>query len=68
MDYEIYDNIVSTRFFRCPPGQTDWWRLFLTRHDENCNRTIGVKVPFVGMIFVSLNFPLRQRPCPKDTY
>lgn len=62
-----YDTTVSTRFF--------WWRardlssrrklLYLDGlrgGDENCNRTIGLRLPG-GVLFACLNLPLRQRPC-----
>lgn len=56
------DDCRSTRFF--------WWRgdslsfprkLSYTGMDENCNRTVGVRLPG-GVLFVCLNVPLRQTP------
>lgn len=35
--------------------------------DENCNRTIGLKLPG-GALFLCLNVPLRQKPCPVCIY
>ena len=34
--------------------------------DENCNRTIGFRVPG-GAVFLCLNTPLRQKPHPECT-
>lgn len=41
-----------------------WQPLYLRgfwHGDENCNRTVGVRLPG-GMLFVCLNVPLRQQP------
>ena len=62
--YEDFDAPVrSTRFFRWPREQIDWYFLWMTGTDENCNRTLGVRVPFAGAIFVVLNRHIRQEPC-----
>lgn len=59
------DGVRSTRFF--------WWRatslsfpkkLFYAGTEENCNRTVGVRLPG-GVFFICLNIPLRQEPCDK---
>ncbi|MFI0211981.1 hypothetical protein ACH4OV_25335 [Streptomyces diastaticus] len=59
----IWDNDVSTRFFRWPAREVDRWPLLLGGHDQNCNRTIGLRLPFIGVVFICLNVPLRQKPC-----
>jgi len=55
--------VHSTRFFRWPRRQIDWHFLATTGADENCNRTLGVRVPFVGAVFVVLTRRVRQEPC-----
>lgn len=62
-----WDNTVSSRFFRWPANQVNRWPLLILDGirggDENCNRTIGVRLPFAGVVFACLNIPLRQKPC-----
>lgn len=61
-----YDNTVSQRVFRSTSWDSPWWKPLILDGirggDENCNRTIGVRVPG-GALFLCLNVPLRQRPC-----
>ncbi|WP_329390147.1 hypothetical protein [Streptomyces sp. NBC_01716] len=61
-----YDNIVSSRVFMSTGWDSPWWKLLILDGirggDENCNRTIGVRIPG-GALFICLNLPLRQRPC-----
>ena len=57
---------TSSRFFWWrAEGLTYRWRPLHLRGiwhgDENCNRTIGVRLPG-GMLHVCLNVPLRQQP------
>jgi hypothetical protein len=63
---DLYDNTVSSRFFWWPASTVNRWPLLyldgLRGGDENCNRTIGFRLPG-GALFVCLNMPLRQRPC-----
>jgi hypothetical protein len=61
------DNVVSSRFFRWPAREADRWPVLILAGirggDENCNRTVGLRLPLVGAAFLCLNIPLRQRPC-----
>ncbi|WP_186783703.1 hypothetical protein [Streptomyces sp. CBG33] len=63
----IWDNDVSTRLFRWPANRVNRWPLVILSGirggDENCNRTVGLRLPFAGVVFVCLNVPLRQKPC-----
>ncbi|MEW2498393.1 hypothetical protein AB0942_33405 [Streptomyces nodosus] len=53
----------STRFFWWRAGTlTRSWQPVYTGDEENCNRTIGLRLPG-GVLFMCLNVPLRQRPC-----
>ncbi|MFB7288996.1 hypothetical protein [Actinacidiphila glaucinigra] len=61
------DNVVSSQFFWWPASTLSgrWQLLYLAGlrgGDENCNRTIGVRIPG-GVVFACLNIPLRQKPC-----
>ena len=54
----------STRFFWWSARSlTCRWRLLYWGTEENCNRTLGVRLPG-GVLFVCLNIPLRQAPHP----
>lgn len=64
---DIYDNTVSRRLFWSGGGWDCPWYKFVILDgirggDENCNRTIGLKLPG-GALFLCLNVPLRQKPC-----
>jgi hypothetical protein len=54
----------STRFFWWSAHDlTCRWQLLCWGTEENCNRTLGVRLPG-GVLFVCLNIPLRQKPHP----
>jgi hypothetical protein len=57
---------VSQRVFWSKSWDSSWWKpLILVGFfggDENCNRTIGLRLPG-GALFLCLNVPLRQQPC-----
>lgn len=61
------DPVVSKRFF--------WWdadsltfprKIFYRGGDENCNTTVGLRLPG-GVLFLCLNIPLRQADSPPCT-
>lgn len=63
---DIHEPIVSTRFFWSRGWDSPWWLplilVGIKGGDENCNRTIGLRLPG-GALFICLNVPLRQKPC-----
>lgn len=65
MAFDLDDNVVSSRVFRA--RNTDRWPVVdlsgARGGDENCNRTIGLRLPLIGTVYLCLNIPLRQRPC-----
>jgi hypothetical protein len=59
--------IISKRIFWSGGGwECPWWKPIILDGirggDENCNRTIGLKL-WNGALFLCLNVPLRQRMC-----
>lgn len=65
-EHELYDEVVSSRFFWSKGWNSPWWKPLITvgirGGDENCNRTLGLRLPG-GALFACLNVPLRQEPC-----
>lgn len=68
-DYGIahIDHVVSRRVFWSKGWDSPWWHgplilIGVRGGDENCNRTIGLRLPG-GALFLCLNMPLRQKPC-----
>lgn len=68
MDGKQDEPVHSTRFF--------WWeasgltrrftRLIYRGTEENCNRTLGIRVPG-GVLFVLIERHVRQHPCKRCT-
>lgn len=63
--------VVSSRIFWSGGGwDCPWWKPLILAGirggDENCNRTIGLRLPG-GALFLCLNIPLRQRKCDECT-
>jgi len=65
-DIDVYDNTVSSRLFWSSEWDCPWYKFVILDGirggDENCNRTIGLKLPG-GALFLCLDVPLRQKPC-----
>lgn len=58
-----HDDYHSTRSFWWQADSLSFpWKPLYAGTDENCNRTVGVRLPG-GVLFVCLNIPLRQTPC-----
>lgn len=62
----IHEPVRSRRVFYSGGGWLcPWYKplILIGVHggDENCNRTIGLRVPG-GAVFLCLNIPLRQKP------
>lgn len=61
------DEVVrSSRVFLSQGWDSPWWKPLILAGirggDENCNRTVGLRLPG-GALFLCLNVPLRQQPC-----
>jgi hypothetical protein len=60
------EEIVSRRIFWSGGWDSPWWKPIILDGirggDENCNRTIGLRLPG-GALFLCLDVPLRQQPC-----
>lgn len=57
------ESMISKRLFWWSASElTNRWRPLYRGTDENCNRTLGLRLPG-GVLFVCLNVPLRQSPC-----
>lgn len=59
--------VTSRRVFLSRGWDSPWWRPLILvgvrGGDENCNRTVGLRLPGERALFLCLNVPLRQRPC-----
>lgn len=59
--------VVSQRLFLSRGWDSPWWKPLILDGvkggDENCNRTIGLRLPGERALFLCLNVPLRQQPC-----
>jgi len=65
---DLDEPVVSRRVFWSGGGwECPWWKPLILvgvrGGDENCNRTIGLRLPGERALFLCLNVPLRQQPC-----